>query len=225
MHTYPFPSKNKKDYKKMREGQDYAVWIKPGTDVNEIVSRIPGPIVEIGGPTASGYYFLDQMPLPSKPVITNITATPVAMYDEDAASYVDEVVDGRRMPYGDESIGMFLMSGVSITSDWYMDLPDEERDKLDGQIDKEYDVAVLEMEQVAIGATDPSDVKYAQRVPIYQEVCRALKSGGLFMTNTALEEVIILQRMGLEIIAFAQERLRPEHNWDGIYYEIVAQKK
>ncbi len=225
MARYPFPSRNKKLYKSLRPGQDCALWVKPEINVTSLVSEIRKPIIEIGGPTESGYYFLDQAELPVGLSITNIQSDTSSHMNVELAKLVAATIDGRNMPYEDNSIGMFLMQGLPKTSDWYMELPEAERDEHEDQIIMEMDVALLEMEQVACGSRSPHDVQYAQRVPIYMEVSRCLDAGGLFMTDGSLTEVLILQRLGFELLAFTQEHIRPEQKWDGIYYEIVVRKK
>jgi hypothetical protein len=224
MHTYPFASRGRKTFKKLRAGQDYAIWVKPGITIEQVVTQISRPIIEIGGPTSSGYYFLDNIQLPSKPIITNISPSPTAMDSENPAAYIDHVVDGRKLPCENGSIGMFLMSGMSMTSDWYMELHETERDTHRLQIDKEYAVAKFELEQVALGLLEPQKVTYAQRILMYLEVYRALEPGGIFMTDGTLEEIISLQRIGYEILALTQEHIRQEQGWEGIYYEATAQK-
>lgn len=190
------------------------------------MSRVVKPLVEIGGPTPDGFYFLDDLELPSEVIVTNISDNPLP-YSSDAvevASHVNEIMDARRMPYGDDSIGAFFMSGMSMTDDWYMDLHDAERDNQAEKIESEMDFAMLELEQTALGALKPEGAKYAQRVPIYLEVLRTLADGGLFFTDGGLAEGTVLMSLGFKLLAYTQEHIRPEQNWDGLFYEFVVQK-
>lgn len=223
---YPYKSKNRNTFRKLRLNQDYSVWVKPGIDLSKEIAKLHKPVIEIGGPTDYGYYFLDGVELNTKPIITNISDNPLP-YGKNAkklAAQVHETIDGRNMPYDDNSVGVFLMAAMSITDDWYVQLSEQERDKVGEQIEKEFDVAQLEMEQVAIGVLSPSEVKFAQRIQIYREVKRVLCDGGLFFSDGGLEEICVLQRMGFELVTFTQEHIRANQGWTGISYEFVMQK-
>jgi hypothetical protein len=219
-HHYPYPSILKEQMLTQELGRDYFIWEQdPG--IKTLVTQKMTPIIEIGGPTTSGFFFLDNIPLPEKPLITNISKNP-APYSEDAqeiAAAVDEIVDGKDMKYDDESVGIFLMSYMSHSSDWWVELSDQEKDAASQQFDTEFLKAMLEMGQMAIGVKSPNDVKFSQRVMIYREVFRTLKHGGLFFTNGDIEEIDILKLMGFKLAAFLQ--MQDEH---ACSYEFVVIK-
>jgi hypothetical protein len=225
-HRYPYASRNRKELKKLRRDQDYMIWQRPDLDLQRIVAGLQKPFVEIGGPTEDGFYFLDGLDLNTEPIITNITDNPLpyAKNAKQLAAKVKEILDARAMPYEDGSIGIFLMSGMSITSDWYVELPEDEYAKVGSRVDKEFDIAKLEMDQVALGTLAPDKVKYAQRIPMYREVYRSLCDGGLFFSDGGVEELCILQRLGFTLLAYTQEQIRAEQGWTGIFYEFVVRK-
>ena len=221
-YRYPFPSINKAKYKNLREEQDYTIWLKSGIDLSEIIKNTTKPIIEIGGPTESGFYFLDTNELPSRPVITNITKHPPSV--NDLTSFVDEIIDALHMPYDNCSVGMFLMSGFSTTSDWYTSLSEKERTAKEEQIIKEGDLAMLELEQVAIGILPVESVRYAQRIPAFCEIYRCLTVGGIFMTDGLLAEIKLLQTMGFELLCTTQEILREDNRTGPILCEFMMRK-
>ncbi len=65
MYEYPFPSETANQTKAAREaGAKIEDWQAPGVDIGETLKNIHGSILEIGGPTDSGFYFLDGRKLP-----------------------------------------------------------------------------------------------------------------------------------------------------------------
>jgi hypothetical protein len=218
--SYPYGSNLKTELKKLRKGRSYNLW-QGDSITTERLAALKGPIVEIGGPTSGGFYFLDNIELQSKPIITNISARP-ALYAENAsqlAEQVDELMDATKMAYSDGSVAIFLMSAISISSDWWVELEDSVKDKAAKQFEEEFDVARLEMGQVAAGILNAGDVKHAQRVKIYLEVYRCLNAGGLFFSDGGIDEIAILQKQGFELVACLQ--IAEDY---GISYEFVVAK-
>lgn len=223
--SYPYKSIVKENLKQLREGLDYSVW-QSESALSELVVKSKGPIVEIGGPSDGGFYFLDGQELKTKPIITNISSEP-APYGDNAvelAEQVNDLVDGRDMPYADDSVGVFLMSCMSLASDWWTTLDYDEKNKATVQFEQEYDIARLEMGQVALGVMRPEDVKQAQRVQIFCEVYRALRKDGLFFSDGEVEEVVILQQLGFELVALLQYRGERSGRIDNLRYEFVVKK-
>lgn len=93
--TYPYDSELKKQLSQLPEGQDYHLFY-PGTSIQEVITRIDLPIIEIGGPTEAGFFFLDRVQLNSWPVITNISLNPLPFSPNatELAGAVDEQLDG-----------------------------------------------------------------------------------------------------------------------------------
>lgn len=187
-----------------------------------MVATITNPVVEIGGPTQDGFYFLHNVRFNSKPIITNISPRPLPFspHASELAAQVAETMDATHMPYGDDSIGIFLMSAMSISSDWWIELSEAEKEKSEHIFEAEFENARLEMGQVAAGALDGRKVQDALRVKIFQEVARCLQPGGLFFTDGSIEEIIVLQKMGFELLAC----LQTAHEY-GISYEFAVVKR
>jgi hypothetical protein len=227
VNQYPYKSRNRKVLAKLRKERDYTVWYRPGvSNLQGLISGVTKPLVEIGGPTPDGFYFLDNLELPSKIIVTNISSNPMPYSSEaeEIAHHISKIMDARKMPYEDGSIGCFLMSGMSMTNDWYMELSEADREKQAEQIESESDIAMLELAQAALGTIKSSEAKWAQRLQIFSEVERTLTDGGLFFTDGSLAEIIVLKNLGFRLLVYTQEHIRPEQNWDGLFYEFVVQK-
>ncbi|HTE57294.1 MAG TPA: hypothetical protein VK694_00990 [Verrucomicrobiae bacterium] len=194
--TYPYKSWLKAKLKKLRQGRDYFIW-----QDSSMPKDLQGPIIEIGGPTELGYYFLDGLPLQTKPIITNISAKPLQHSPRAAqfAKQVDEVMDATNMKYADDSVGVFFMAAMSISSDWWVDLDDTSKENAAASFEEVFDNAKLEMGQIATGILSPDKAKHAQRVRIYREVYRTLRKGGLFFTDGGIEEITILKLLGFNV--------------------------
>lgn len=222
---YPYPSNLLADTKTWKKGRDYIIW-QDNPPIEKRIARLKGAIIEIGGPSDMGFYFLDGVALPVKPIITNIHNNPLP-YAENAielAALVDEIIDARKMPFANDSIGTFLMAAMSLSSDWWINLNEAEKDKAEDKIDEEFDHAKMEMGLVATGAMPSRKAANAQRVQIYREVHRTLKSGGLFFTDGSLEDIVILQRLGFKLIAFLQYQDQSIDGWQNLSYEFVVSK-
>jgi hypothetical protein len=223
---YPYNSETRRRIAKLREGQDYYIWHAEKSDFQPIIDQMDKPVIEIGGPTDSGYFFLDGITFSSKPTITNISSNPLP-YAHDAkklASMVDELVDGTDMPYGDGCVSIFLMAAISGSSDWWVELSDKEKDKQSRVFNKENDIAGLEAGQFALGTLPLSKVKFAQRLRMYSEAHRALDKGGLLFCDGGVDDIVSLKRLGFTLVAYLQEHVRAE-NWFGISYAFVMQKQ
>jgi hypothetical protein len=222
---YPYDSATRHRLADSREGQDYYIWHAERSNLQLVIDQMKKPVIEIGGPTDCGYFFLDGIAFNSKPTITNISSNPLP-YAPDAkklASMVDELVDGTRMPYDANSISVFLMAAISASSDWWVELSDEEKDKQSHIFDKENDVAGLEMGQFALGTLPLEKVSCSQRIHIYSEAYRALDKGGLLFCDGGVDDIVSLKHLGFKLIAYLQEQVQTE-NWFGISYEFVMQK-
>jgi hypothetical protein len=234
MFTYPFSmSEEEIEYSKnLKDGRDYFIWKKPGLNLQAELLSIDKPIIEIGGPTEDGFYFLDGLELKTKPVITNLYKS-IPSYEkskkETALRYIEQEVDVMNMPYDDASVGVFLMKGMYISSGWSVDLDWYEADTIENEdrMNEELDKANLEVEQVAIGTLKPQNAKFSVRVKAYLEITKKLSGGGLLFTDAQLSELIVLQNLGFEILVYRQEQIRNYKeitSWTGISYDVVMKK-
>ncbi len=222
---YPYSSSVKTTLKSLREGQDYFVW-QDGVALEDRLVDAKGPIIEIGGPTDTGFFFLSDLDLSSEPIITNISANPSPYAENPAqiAQQVKQLMDARDMPYEDDSIGVFLMAFMSFSSDWWVELDEAAKEESKVQFERENDIAKLEMGQVALGIMKSDKVVHAQRIQIYREIYRTLRGGGLFFTDGSIEDIDILKQLGFKLVAFLQYRDRDAEGWHGLNYEFVVIK-
>ncbi len=220
MYRYPYASQLRKELKDSLQNDCPRLWNL--ADISSLVASITNPVVEIGGPTQDGFYFLHNVQFNSKPVITNVSSRPLPFSPDayELAAQVGNIVDATHMPYSDQSIGIFLMSAMSISSDWWVELSDTEKEESEHFFEAEFENARFETGLVAAGILDASAVQDALRIKIFKEVTRCLDNGGLFFTDGSIEEIIILQKMGFELLAC----LQTAHEY-GIYYEFVVVKR
>lgn len=217
-HTYPFRSTFKAQLTQNPTEPAHFVWQKTGVEIQKLFSAITEPIVEIGGPSDLGYYFLDDTPLPREVTITNLNRNPLPFHPQakELAGYVNAIVDGRATPYNDASLGMILISHLSLADD-HADQHGVPHNV--GMHD--YDQAVLEIERTALGITDTARAHYSQSLPIYQEVARTLVPGGLLLANGLLADGVVLQQMGFELLALLQVKNEPSGVID---YEFLLRR-
>jgi len=218
-YYYPFHSSvaayNRQ--KGLTEGKDYKVWAKEGFDLQEAVRAIDRPIVEIGGPSEEGYYFLDSLALPSRPHITNI-ALPHEM--PDSAHLVEELVDGRNLPYDDGSLGVVLAQAMNHT-----ELGRESINTAEGN--DIFSKALEELNAVAVGSLKPEDAVNSLRIKIYLEIRRALQNGGLLISTGRDRDIKALEKMGFELVGYMQDYIDPSESYGGdhgVFYEFVMRK-
>lgn len=192
------------------------------------------PIIEIGGPSVNGYYFLNEIDLPTKPIISNVRTDTMSShaYANKIKEQIEQVVDGRHMPFEDKSVGTILMSAMSRTDDWYAYLSEQEQND-QNNIEKEKIELILaeqEEELAALGILDHKDAKHSQRVQIYHEVNRVLVDGGIYIGNGALSDVQALVVLGYKLVAILQryqpihEELGSAQGYIGYDYEFIIQK-
>lgn len=211
---YPYQYQLRKELQQSVSGSQHRVW--QSKDISELAKQIKKPVIEIGGPTEEGFFFANDVVFSHRPVITNITRNPQP-YSHNAkklSDQVDELMDATAMPYDNNSVGIFLMAAMSLSSDWWVELSDKEKDEATDTFDSEFIEARFETGQVATGIRDIKSVKDAQRIKIYLEVARCLEKGGLFFTDGGVEEIIILQKIGFELIASLQILEENEMSYD-----------
>ena len=211
VHYYPFPPTESIKFDKAN-GIENETWFKDGFDLQSELSQVRKPIIEIGGPTVGGYHMLDEIKLPSRPIITNIARG--RMPDSDALDKIDELVDGTQMPYGDKSLGVVIMSGI---------------DRYDGVGEDVQKKAEMELKNVADTLMEPQQAKYSLRLKIYNEVLRCLADGGLLIAvGLKAAEIKVLERIGFELKAYEKSTITPEAIELGSdpddSYEVVMKK-
>lgn len=203
-YNYPFPSAIKREYEKEGTSPE-DVNSEAEIDLAEYMRTLGGPIVEIGGPSTDGYYFIDGLDLPTKPIISNVqedghsidTSSPDAIKQR---QLVDLEIDGTNMPFDDASVGVIMMSHMSHTDDSYLNLPQHEQEELLPITAKNTDQAIREMARIANNSLKPTEIQFSQRTQIYLESFRVLQPGGLLITDGESVDIEVLEHIGFELV-------------------------
>ena len=214
-YPYAFPSDRLHEYE-LVGGLSLA-------EAKEVISKVEGPIVEIGGPTDDGYFYLDGVSLKSKPIITNKVSFQTFPIDQDIAAQLDQQIDvffdGRDMPYMDDSLGIVMMSYITRADD--AKLFPEGREPTQEEIDLTnqcFDKADQEVQDFLEDNITSEDIKESYILKIYEEVMRVLRPGGLFITNSNKSELRALEKIGFKVISLSTD----DEGHDS--FEYVAQK-
>lgn len=203
-YKYPFPSALKQEYEK--EGINLQhISDETEFELDKYIEMLKGPIVEIGGPSDDGYYFIDGLDLPTRPIISNIqedghsidTSSPDAIKQR---QLVDLEIDGTNMPFDNESVGVIMMSHMSHTDDSYLNLSQHEQEELLPITADNTDRAIQEMARIANNSLNPTEVQFSQRTQIYLESFRVLKQGGLLIADGESIDMEVLEHIGFELV-------------------------
>ena len=225
---YPYPSTIAKEViEAKRSNRDIDEWWKPGVDFQKLVAHLSGSILEIGGPTDVGYYFLDNIQLPSRVIISNITQGTLRFTPnkDELDKATEKLIDGRDLPYSDNSLGMVLSAHISLVDDHehdFSDISDDQLATLNQQI-KRSEIATRRMAQM--GKIDPETLEVAQRVAIGHEVFAKLQPGGLYITDATPDELKAYHILGFtEIAHIDTHSIDPSTQDVEPYYYVVLQK-
>jgi hypothetical protein len=212
MAGYPYKSKMRRKLAKRREGMDYVLWRADDFDVAEALVGTKGELMEVGGPSFDGYYFLEGVALPRKLVISNIFDETFAFDDMNkrASKYISRLVDARDLPYDDNSLGLVLVHYLSYALDAK---PHTRR----AHENEQWDRAMAEMAEIILGQRKPENAKVAQRVQCLLEAYRVLEPGGLLITDGKLAELQIMKQIG-----FVPKAILVDEHLD--MEEVVLQK-
>lgn len=223
-YKYPFKSHKAAVLPKGEQGVDYDFWLAPSVDLAALWGDVAGPIIEIGGPSDLGYYFLNDITLTTKPVITNISRNP-APYAHEAkrlAAMIDEIVDGCRMQYDDESVGALLMAHITWIRDDWVERSDEEREQLLPQVERDNAAAAYETARIVAGIEKMEVARVAQYPQILREAARVLRPGGLLLIDGASTETFALMRLlSFETVGLLQDFEAYSNKTGG---EVLARK-
>jgi hypothetical protein len=189
-------------------------------DLSEALEAAGGPVVELAGPTTDGFLPLENRELPEKPIMTNITPdaaqgggdwSPIRL----AKQHIDAQVDVRHVPFRQESVGVFLMSALTIV--------DESR-----HTDTVYFREAL-AEYQDYDPTKKIDRKN-QRIQAMEEMVQALRPDGLVILQYAVgQDLMVARALGLEVCEAARATDESADKWkttpEGPVYEYAVLKK
>jgi hypothetical protein len=202
--TYPYRSLLADSARMVSEsGGDILEWRAPGVDLDKVFQQAKGPVLEIGGPTEIGFYFLDKRALPSRPIIGNVTTE-----NWDGSTFeVDMMIDGRDLPFADHSLGMVLSAHIPKYD--YVDehigpltQADDDADLFNLAISRAKATLELVTETKVV---DREVMESSLRFAIAHEVYDKLIPGGLYLTDGEQFEIDAYGALGFELIASFDE--------------------
>jgi len=164
--------------------------------LDEAFHAADGPVLEIGGPTRYGYYFLEGRPLHTKPIMSDIK-----QHDG-----VEQLFDARDIPFPDDSFGIILSNNIPLHDPTRNYIgPLTEKDTIADVWDIR-DLAVTSARAVIerVGKEQVIDTRALQdslRLGIAREVFRKLKPGGLYLTISEKIERDAFKALGFELLA------------------------
>jgi hypothetical protein len=221
---YPYASRLASEVRVGRElGLAPDEWHANGVDLDKVFRAIQAPILEIGGPTQSGYYFLDNRPLPSRPVIGNVNDR---YYDGETIPGIDLIIDGRSLPVGNESLGMVLSGHLPK----YEVNNSGDREPSEEDIVKDSDFALeranIMMQRVArTGMVSEEALSASLRLSIAKEVYTKLIPGGVYLTDADAFEVGAYEALGFEVLATIDEGSLTALTGDDEHYLYIILRK
>jgi hypothetical protein len=162
----------------------------PGFNLEYALTRIAGPVVEIGGPTAVGYPMIDNK-LPSRPFISNLVEENGRLKRKR-----DLLLNGCEMPFADNSVGVVLASSID-----YIDPNNAWHPSFDVQY---YYIKQAQQEYDTYAPSNPPlhrTERLNQRITMIEETARVLEIGGLLVGQFLDHRDIRVARLnGLEVM-------------------------
>jgi len=226
---YPYASTLAERVAVMRsEGHAVDEWYSPGNDLDIELRSAKGPVLEIGGPSARGYYFLENRTLPSRPVIGNIDQLLMEVESsnlrEDAG--IDIILDGRDLPFADNSLGVVLSSHLPKFDDEYQvvgPLTEKDFDQQVGVFAISYAKKLLE-DVGQSGHVDSEALRSSLRLAVANEVYKKLLPGGLYFTDCESFEVEAYEAAGFEVLAHLNENSIVDTDDASLHLSVVLKK-
>lgn len=230
MEKYPYPASPDK-YSKPQRAAEYLREMRDSEPKLEI-SRVEnfelsqalieagGPVVELAGPTVDGYLPLQDQELPESPLMTNVTLEAASGGGDWSPTqlvrqHIDAQVDVRNVPFRAESVGVFLMSALTMTDEGHF-------------LDEDYfQEALREYVDYQPGQTHEHK---NLRIRALEEMVRALRPDGLVILQYAVgQDLVVAQKLGLEVCEKALREDEDETKWgttpDGPVFEYAILKK
>jgi len=209
---YPYASELAQQARELREdGIHINEWYAPGVDLDKAIAQAGSPVLEIGGPTESGYFFLDYRLLPSRAVVGNITDEVYGEYDSEGfmsrRDGVELLIDGRDLPFGDNSLGIVLSA--------HLPKYDVGNPVIGPLTKKDFDEKVFNLaissakasleEVIRTKVVSNSALAKSLRLAVAEEVYNKLKPGGLYFTDAETYEANAYEALGFDLIASFDE--------------------
>lgn len=175
-------------------------WRDENFNVYVKMHHLKGPLIEVAGPTKSGYELVDFDTLDRKVMVSNIyQGTPKLGVDNKPEGFygrVDFEADARQLPLKDKSAGAIFSSNFGLIQN--QDLPPEERLRRSNEA----------------------------RIDVIKEANRVLKEGGLLIWQGGkAQDVEFAKQHGFVVrqMIETRNRIKPEDpTWYNIIFEKVA---
>ena len=224
-YSYPYSSMLAREVEaRRRAGETIEEWVDPDVNLKELFRNIDGPIVELAGPTDIGHYYLDNIELPTRPLLTNITEGSFIAADRAGAqkldSQLDLLLDGSHLEMPDDSVGMIIAVHVSAIDETGFDFSNftAADDTTYRQRQNEADEAIR---KIADGAEPTTGlIQKSLRLQFASEALRCLGPDGLYLADGSPTEKKAFERLGFRTLAYVAS---PDH--DEPYYYMVLQKR
>jgi len=195
-----------------RKYGEVSLWSEKEFNLQQKLYELPGPTIEIGGPTRDGYMLLDDIELPQPLFVSNIqTKQPVIDPGE-----LDFMADGCKMPVADNSVGLVLGSGITGISEEYAQNRRPGREKVSLAAQQEYEDFIQGRE---LGT------HFNQRIAIIKEVSRILVRGGLMIFTVGAKDMEIAKHNAFEPVQIHTQIMRLPGLEPHTYVTAVLQKQ
>lgn len=106
-YNYPFAN----------TAEESSVRVQSGFDIQAAIDKTKGTILEVGGPSIDGFYFLHGCSFPRRPIITNLSVRkPVKdkAFRQLYTPYIDGKLDIRKNPLHPQSVGICLAGSLPL---------------------------------------------------------------------------------------------------------------
>jgi hypothetical protein len=188
------------------------VYTAPGFNLVAEVRNLRSPALEVCGPTRGGYYFLNGVELPSRPLITNIGGSHINKYGYESLAAADKAVidvlsDVRQFPVASKSLGMLACAAPTkvdlhtlLSTNTDKGLTEGERQAAaKGLVDRQYTPVAEALSRGRF--EDVTTDIISPRIAVIVQAMRTLKPGGLFiMRDTTPYDPLIANQLGLKTV-------------------------
>lgn len=207
---------------KLSNGSVY--FVAPGLDVDLLLDSAHGPIIEVSGPTYTGFESLDNRILPSRPLITNI---PQYNFSGNVinSQEVDFQMDAREFAVSDDSLSIILASCVMRTNYELANWLHENDIPYEPTVQAIYGFARKKLEAGEDLGTEMND---SVRIGFWVEAARTLKRNGLVLSKgMTIEDIALASDLGMVLVAHSSPTWDSDVKKPDFYhepYEMIFQK-
>lgn len=204
----------------------------PHTNITEVISSMSDVVVEVGGPTETGYISLNSIDLKGRPIITNVGTVfglPGDPLTAEEKLMMGAMADARRLPLRSGSVGLLLGAHIPKTALTESGLGYHGRLGEDSKeiVRHAYESAIKKVVYSNGRANLASEMHASPRIGLLVEAKRILRSKGVFvMRGVEHRDIALADVLGFDIIGHDPIYTFPgnEPGYDDMPNEIVFQK-